>query len=46
MGRKYAIIDDILAAGIIVDVDGHPAQSRDFGGERGELRIVLPVGFG
>ena len=46
MGRTYAVIDDILAASIIVDVDGHPAQSRDFGRKGGELRFVLPVGFG
>ena len=40
-GLAYAVVNDILAPRIIVDVDCHAAQGRDFGGEFIETRVVL-----
>ena len=40
-GRKYAVIDDILTARIIVDIDCDASQRGDFGGELGEPGVVL-----
>ena len=37
----YAIIYDFLAPRIVVDVDCHAAQGRDFGGEFIEAGVVL-----
>jgi hypothetical protein len=34
----------VLVARIVVDVDGHGAQLRDFGLEGGEGVVVLPGG--
>lgn len=39
----YAIINDILRAGIVVDIDGDAAEGGDFGGEVGEAGVVLSV---
>lgn len=36
-------VDDFLRACIIVDVHGHTAQCRDFGGQLVETRAVLPA---
>jgi hypothetical protein len=38
------VVDDVLVARIVVDVDGHGAQLRDFGLEGGEGVVVLPGG--
>lgn len=43
-GRRYAVLDDILAARVVVDVDRDAAQRRDFGGEFGEAGVVLSGG--
>jgi len=43
-GRRYAVLDDILAARVVVDVDGDAAQGGDFGGELGEAGVVLSGG--
>lgn len=40
-GGWYAVVDDILAAGIVVDVDRDAAQGGDFGGELRESGVVL-----
>lgn len=48
-GNTHCVINDILRAGIVVNVNGHAAQGRDFGGELIEAGVVLPlalVGFG
>jgi hypothetical protein len=37
----YRVVQHILAAGVVVDVDGHAAQGRDFGGELLEPGVVL-----
>lgn len=45
----YRVVNDILGSRIVVNVDGHAAQGRDFGGELVEARVVLAlpfVGFG
>ena len=44
-GELYAVVDGILAAGVVVDIDCHAAEGRDFGGEFGEARVVLPEGI-
>ena len=41
-GEAYAVVNDILAAGVVVDIDCHATEGRDFGGEFGEARVVLP----
>lgn len=41
--ETYRVVDDILGAGIVVDVDGDPAQGGDLGGELGEPRVVLAL---
>lgn len=41
-GGKYAVIDDILVSGIVVDVDCDAAEGGDFGGELVEAGVVLP----
>lgn len=41
--EEYRIVQDILVAGVVVDVDGHAAESGDFGGEFGEELVVLPA---
>jgi hypothetical protein len=38
------VVDDVLVARIVVDVDGYGAQLRDFGLEGGEGVVVLPGG--
>lgn len=43
-GGRYGIIEDILVAGIVIDVDCDAAQSGDFGGEFVEAGVVLAVG--
>jgi len=43
-GKRYAVLDDILAARVVVDVDGDAAQGGDFGGELGEAGLVLSGG--
>ena len=40
-GSCYAVVNDILRAGVVVDVDSHPPQSGDFGGEFGEAAVIL-----
>ena len=35
------VVDDVLVARIVVDVDGDAAQGGDFGGEGGEGVVVL-----
>jgi len=45
-GKKYAVLDDILAARVVVDVDCDAAQCGDFGGELGEAGVVLSAGGG
>ena len=40
--RMYAVIDGILISSIVVYVDRYAAEGRDFGGEFGEARVVLP----
>ena len=39
----YAIVKYILAARIVVDVDGNTTQGRNFGGELGETGVVLSM---
>ncbi len=39
----YAVVDHVLVAGIVVDVDCDAAESGDFGGEFGEAGVVLSV---
>ncbi len=39
----YAVIDHVLIASIVVDVDGDAAEGGDFGGEFGEAGVVLSV---
>lgn len=43
-GRAYAVINDVLVARIVVDVDCDAAEGGDFGGEFGEAGVVLSVG--
>ena len=38
----YAVVDDILVAGVVVDVYGDAAEGGDFGGELVEAGVVLP----
>lgn len=38
------VVDDVLVARIVVDVDGDAAQGGDFGGEGGEGVVVLSGG--
>lgn len=38
----YAVIDDILAPCIVVDIDCYAAQGGDFGGKLFESGVVLP----
>ncbi len=42
----YAIINHILIPRMIVDIDSHTAQRRDFGGEFGKSIVILSVGLG
>lgn len=44
-GGGYAVIDDVLAPGIVVDVDCDSAEGGDFGGEFGEAGVVLLFAF-
>jgi hypothetical protein len=39
--RTYGVVDDLLAPGIVVDVDGDAAEGGDLGGELGEEAVVL-----
>lgn len=39
----YGVVDDILGAGVIVDVDGDAAQGGDFGGELFQTSVVLAL---
>ena len=41
----YAAIEDILVAGVIVDVDCDAAEGGDLGGEFIEAGVVLPRGW-
>ena len=41
--RAHAIINDMLVARAVVNVDRDAAQGRDFGGEGGEAGVVLSV---
>ena len=41
--RSYAVVNDILAPRIVVDIDCHTPQCGDFGGELIEARAVLSV---
>jgi hypothetical protein len=45
-GKRYAVLDDILAARVVVDVDCDAAQCGDFGGELGEAGVVLSAADG
>lgn len=45
-GKRYAVLDDILAARVVIDVDCDAAQCGDFGGELGEAGVVLSAGGG
>ena len=38
-------LDDLLVAGVVVDVDGDGAEGGDLGGEVGELGVVLAFAF-
>ncbi len=42
----YAVVDDMLIAGIVVDVYCDTTQGGDFRGEFGEAGVVLPEGEG
>ena len=42
-GEAYAVVNDILAAGVVVDIDCHATEGRDLGGEFGEAGVVLPA---
>jgi hypothetical protein len=42
----YAIINHILIPRMVVDIDSHTAQRRDFGGELGESIVILSIGLG
>lgn len=39
----YGVVDDILGAGVIVDVDCDAAQGGDFGGELFQTSVVLAL---
>lgn len=39
----YGVVDDVLGAGVIVDVDGDAAQGGDFGGELFQTSVVLAL---
>lgn len=41
----YTAIEDILVAGVIVDVDCDAAEGGDLGGEFIEAGVVLPRGW-
>lgn len=43
--RVGGIVDDILGAGVVVDVNGHAAQGGDLGGELVEACVVLALAF-
>lgn len=43
MGEGYAVVDDILAAGVIVDVNCYAAEGGHFRGEFREAGVVLPI---
>lgn len=44
--ERYSIIEDILVADVVVDVDCDAAESGDFGGEFVEAGVVLAMGRG
>lgn len=39
----YGVVQHPLVARVVVDVDRHAAQGRDFGGQLVQARVVLPV---
>ena len=41
MKETDGVVNDILRASVVVDVDSHAAEGRDFGGELVEASIVL-----
>lgn len=41
--EPYAVVDDMLVAGIIIDVYCDAAEGGDFGGEFIETGVVLSV---
>ena len=44
--RKTNIrVDEALVLGVVVDVERDGAEGGDFGGEGGEVVVVLSVGF-
>ena len=44
VGRDaYAVVYNILAPGVVIDVNCDTTQSGDFGGELVEAGVVLPV---
>lgn len=45
-GTTDAVIDHMLVAGVVVDVDGYVAEGGYLGGELGEAAAVLSVGGG
>jgi hypothetical protein len=42
--HTYSRVDDVLVAGIVVDVDCDAAEGRDFGGELVEAGVILSGG--
>lgn len=45
----YAGVDELMVAGVVIDVDCYAAEGGDFGGELVEAGVVLAfafVGFG
>jgi hypothetical protein len=43
MATAYGVVDDLMAASIVVDVNGHAAKGRDLGGQLVEAGVVLPL---